>query len=480
MIISSSKYNLIHFAHKKNTNDCILKEDSLSEKEAKKLEEIYKSKESDEHKFLKNKIGSLLKKTDGVDQSTVSIDNQYFFSEDKKQKRRPDVYCKYHNKELVFEIQLSPLTQRYILRRKEFYRKRNMYLIWVLENFDKEGQSQMELDLKHLSKHQNFFSLDKSSKKELRLNCDYKKVLNLNNELEVYSSWRREKILLSQLSFDEENYQCYYYNFKENEGKFKVETIINEIKTNHRNGYVDYEEIHSKINNLENEEIDILNDTLQLTKLKPEGKPVLNYWICEAKNYAFINFLLECELINIDVNSTGPKGKSPFQEILLNDNISGKEKIIKNLFIRGYKFSESDKKAVLNIYGNGAEAEELIIACNLASSSPPRIIRFIFDHKNLFCILESIRQTKIMGYNYKANEWIAFINNAIDNYQPHWFYIESALKSYDLWDRLLALDKNGTFHRKLDDFHSQNTKPDNFDSNIGYLYPEAYQKLKNE
>ncbi|MGV8880126.1 MAG: DUF6035 family protein [Sphingobacteriaceae bacterium] len=134
--------------------------------------DILRAKESDRHKSQKNKMAALLRQTLGVDSESVIADIRFFFGANEK--RRPDVYCKYLGKELVFEIQLSHLSQRYILGRHKFYQDKGMYLIWILDNFDVHGQSQMERDIKYLSKSQNFFRLDKSVDSDFRMLCTYK------------------------------------------------------------------------------------------------------------------------------------------------------------------------------------------------------------------------------------------------------------------------------------------------------------------
>ena len=69
---------------------------------------------------------------------TVIIDNKFIIKENGK--RKPDVYCKFQDKELVFEIQLSDLSLNYILNRYEFYRRNGIYLIWILDKFDIHNQ----------------------------------------------------------------------------------------------------------------------------------------------------------------------------------------------------------------------------------------------------------------------------------------------------------------------------------------------------
>lgn len=108
LTVPTSIKDRIYFRHKPHHSYCILTDKKISQQEQDKIIEILRCKESDRHKHLKNKIGSLLHKVDGVDKSSITIDDKCIIRG--TEKRRPDVYCKYHDKELVFEIQLSDLS----------------------------------------------------------------------------------------------------------------------------------------------------------------------------------------------------------------------------------------------------------------------------------------------------------------------------------------------------------------------------------
>ena len=125
--VSSSKYDRVHFKHKPGHEDCCLADSKLTPQEHKKFSEILKHKESDRHKQLKNNIGELLQDVQGVDVNSISIDNKFIIRGN--QKRRPDVYCKYYDRELVFEIQLSDLSLSYILSRYNFYLNNRIYFL---------------------------------------------------------------------------------------------------------------------------------------------------------------------------------------------------------------------------------------------------------------------------------------------------------------------------------------------------------------
>lgn len=230
--VSTSKHDRLHFKHEPNAEFCELKDGNLSPKENDTFSNILIAKESQRHKDLKNKIGKSLSNLNGIEISSISIDNHFIIKGNEK--RKPDVYCKYLDKEIVFEIQLSNLSLRYILSRYNFYKKNGIYLIWILDNFDIHNQGQLERDIKYLAKHENFFHLDETSN-DFKLICQYKQPY-LTDKNQINTKWIDKSISLNQIKFDDIDFQVYFFNLKnnlekiENEKSVKLEKIENEKK----------------------------------------------------------------------------------------------------------------------------------------------------------------------------------------------------------------------------------------------------------
>jgi len=210
--VSTSKFDHLHFKHAPGHDYCTLSQGNLSAEEQDEFTQVYLIKETPRHKELKNKIGHALSKTEGVDLSSIAIDNKFIFNG--KDKRRPDVYCSYKNRELVFEIQISNLSLRYIYNRCEFYKNKGIYLIWILDNLDIHSQTQLARDIKYLTKYENFFRLDEASD-ILTLACEYKFPF-LTDDNRVLTKWLNKNITLDQINFDAESCQIYYYDFGTN------------------------------------------------------------------------------------------------------------------------------------------------------------------------------------------------------------------------------------------------------------------------
>jgi len=496
LMVSGSKYDRLHFKHKPGHSYCILADGKLSPHDHEKLTAILKAKESDRHKELKNKIGELLKSVSDVDVSTIQIDNKFIIKGNEK--RKPDVYCKFQDKELVFEIQLSDLSLGYILSRYDFYKKHGMYLIWILDNFDIHNQGTLERDIKYLTKYENFFKLDEKSE-SLKLECEYKfPFLTDNNKL--LTKWLTKSIALNELKFDSEVYQAFYYNFGDN--KIKTETLQtqkeNEIKEAERKKreqqklenaqstakYIvaeiadfrkrkiqNFDSISNQIEELDNFELDVLNKTLNL---KGKSKSPLIKWIDEATqdDTVFLNFILKTSKIELDINTTD-NGRTPLQALFENENIYKTTPAL-SLFQAGYTLIESDnlKLTELKEKQKISEADFYIFKfCN--NLTDRNLVSNVLQFSKLLFILESVRSKKLITFNFQGNKWVSFANNAIQYYSEYWEYIELAFKKFGLWDELIKLDTKGTFQKKVEQFYSKMPRQKyDFEEVFNDLYPE--------
>lgn len=497
LMVSGSKYDRLHFKHKQGHDFCILADGKLSPHDHEKLTVILKGKESDRHKELKNKIGEYLKNVSGVDISTIQIDNKFIIKGNEK--RKPDVYCKFQDKELVFEIQLSELSLGYILSRYDFYRKHGMYLIWILDNFDIHNQGTLERDIKYLTKYENFFKLDEQSE-TLKLECEYKFPF-LTDDNKLLTKWLKKSIALNELKFDSEVHQAFYYNFGDN--KVKTETLqkqkeveikeaerkkreqqklenaqrtaknlIAEIADFRKRKIQNFDRISNQLEELDDFELDVLNKTLNL---KGKSKSPLIKWIDEATqdDVIFLSFVLKTNKIELDINTTD-NGRTPLQAIFENENIHKTTPAL-SLFQAGYRLTESDNLTLLKFKKQQKITEEIFYIFQFCNNLTDRsLVPDVFQFSKLLFILESARKEKMVWYNYtKGNIWISFANNAIQSYSEYWEYIELAFKKVGLWDKLIQLDTKGTFQKKVEQFYSKMPRQKyDFEKVFNDLYPE--------
>lgn len=494
--VSGSKYDRLHFKHKPGHSYCVLSdENALSKDEHEKLTKILVAKESERHIELKNKIGVLLREVDGVDKDSIFIDNRFIVRGNER--RRPDVYCKYYDKELVFEIQLSDLSLRYILDRYEFYKKHGMYLIWILDNFDIHNQETLERDIKYLTKYENFFKLDEQ-KETFHLECQFKYPF-LTEDNQLYTKWLTESIPLDKVKFDAESYQIYYFNFGDNKKEVeiqqekriqeariekqkaiiekkktiteeKITRLIDEIIELKKTKAQDFYSASTQILHFNDDELEVLNSRLGFA----ESSRVVD-WISDVTTYRdipFIEFILGCNEIKLDVNAQ-KENLTAFQAIYSNENISSifRLNLMELLFQRGYRIKEFDKvffSSLSPVRQGGIEDFVIYELCD--SLTDKSLVKIILNHQKPILVIESVKRGQIVGFNFSPNAWLAFANNAASYYQEYWGYIELAFKKFDFWNDLIGKE---SFRKKVDAIYKE--KPEQkteFSKIIEALYPE--------
>ena len=503
LTVSGSKFNRLHFKHKPGHTYCILSDGNLSPKEVNIFNSILVAKESERHIELKTKIGTLLRDVVGVDSSTISIDNKFVIRGDEK--RRPDVYCKFKDKELVFEIQLSNLSLSYILGRYEFYKKHKMYLIWILDNFDIHNQGTLERDIKYLTKYENFFKLDENSI-SFKLECEYKFPF-LTDENRLLTKWLKKSVSLSELKFDSSAFQAYYYNFGYNktkaekkkkkrdeeiqeherkrleelrliEAKEKAENIIYEIRKLRKKKYFSFNNVKNQIDELNHFELEVFNSKLAL---KSSKTPIIK-WIKSAKSedFQFLDFLITCKKIEKDINEKTQKEITTFQAVFENENLKENEKdiLLKKLIEFDYELNSNDREKINNFL-SAPEKIFLFEICNRLINR--RLTPHVFEHSKVIFIIESAKRQKLIGYKYKKKKWVQLANAAIQYYKEYWEYIELAFKYYNTWELVEQEDTKGSFSRKLHYYYLEMPQQNfELDELVKELYPEIYTENRDK
>ncbi|MCT3802672.1 MULTISPECIES: DUF6035 family protein [Elizabethkingia] len=496
LIISSSKYQNIHFKHSESAIPCILKENLTSE-EIDIFSRISYAKESDRHIYLKNSISEKLLITKGI--SNLRVDDHFIY--DGYNKRRPDIYCEFLGKKIVFEIQLSQLSQKYILSRYDFYKKKGIYLIWLLDDLNiLEGTSQMARDIKYLSTHQNYFRFDENSD-DFSLECKYKSThLSLINKF--YDRWNTVSIGIDRLNFDIANNEVFFYDFgkqkilieetqrknqiedqkrkREEEQRirlqriqWKIDAICNEISEAKNSLLKNFGNIKNKLFSFDNEELDQLNE-----KLSIDSKFALQRWLKSADNesFNFLKFIFENNYFVYDINIIDQEGNTVLDILFKRKDLKNKDLIFELIIKRGYKINDRDEKYLFDFWKDYPEvAENIIMLSNLSKKiDSPAFRGYLFQFKNIIRIIESAKQGRIIGYAYKDNEWIKFANNALNSNAKYWEYIEVAFKYYGLYDKLILLDKKKTFQNKLNQYY---LTPEKTDHSFKWIFKELYPEL---
>lgn len=509
LVIATSSRDRLFFRHLPNSDFCELKDTGLSDELREDQYGVLYDRESDRHKELKHHIAVALSTTGGVEVSSIVEDTQFIIKGNER--RRPDVYCRYMGKELVFEIQLSQLSLSYILRRYSFYRTHGIYLFWILDIENPRIQTQMERDIKHLFPHQNLFSLDKALGEFLILSCAYKPSYIFNNE-SVREKWLRKSVQLHQLTFDPTMMQAYYLHYEHEkqkreeelvkfleEKKRKDEELERTIKTKKTEDKVakviadikelkqkDYSlfNLYAQFENMDKEEIELLNNKLGLDRARTKTLPPMMSYI---KNYLRINphyldsrisiveFLLTENRILINVNAKDSNGRGCLQELYENLNLDvWMYRLIPAIFLRGYRLTDYDREYFMFRTQSNGDAESTLLKLTYYNNlSDHTLIPLISKYFTYLVFIESALKKKMIGTGLKS--WVQFVVRIQGGYKSFWYYTKLALKKNGTWDLIAGLDKKGTFLRKIKEFGLESVEADySIDPLLRDLYPELF------
>lgn len=212
------------FSHLYDSDKCDLKTTTGLSKAIINARKYGKEGESDRHKLLKSNLEYALCDEISVKKGVTEVQKEktVFGIHPLFKWRRPDVYFKYNDMEIVLELQLSTTFLSTIVEREMFYRIKKVFMIWVFNFSDNvkfvDLRNLMMKDI-YFRNHRNVFVLDNEAiqeglkRKELILKCDW---------LEADGKWhfsgysntcdKGAFISLSDLTYNKSNYMAYYHD----------------------------------------------------------------------------------------------------------------------------------------------------------------------------------------------------------------------------------------------------------------------------
>lgn len=477
-------YGHCFFKHLPNHSYCILSEENLTENKAKRYNQS--AKESYRHKYLKTRIGELLKCTAGVDASTVSVDN--LFINDGEEKRKPDVFCVYNGIRLAFEVQLSTLSIGEIRNRSEFYKRNKIYLIWIRDEFDTQSQSMTDKDIKYNDEYQNIFQLNEKAD-NLELICHYKKPFLYYDDV-VRRRWEKQSVTLDRLQYDDD-YNIYYYDFPSEELRFNeiaeerkqkqleederiramaiIGPILNKIRSNFNNNVQSYISIENDLKSLDYDNLEAFRKEFRKENNNFEDL-IESLDKAHQENSYYYSFLFSSP--EVGLNFTQFKEKTLLMSILENKNLW--MDLIICLFENGYQLTGQDMVFVKETKPTkGFDNSDILIWVLywLNTLKDRKLSRQVYKYyKSLFSILSAIKG-KVKGFGWKDHELIQVANNAIDNYKNCWPIIEKAFrKNPKVW---ADVNSRPSFKKKQSMFpYDQIVVDDCFVALCRELFPE--------
>lgn len=197
-----------YFAHPKNSEDCPIKVTSQFTVDELLAMQFNGKKESRAHREHKNLIAGIIRK-DTLFEDEVAIEPTYREKHSfgvAKRWRRPDISAVYKagNQNVVFELQISTTFLDVIIKREDFYRENDTYIVWVFLDFDPEKFT--SLDISYANRANAFEFDDVAKEKSLQegrlfLTCHYR-VPHQNDDLTIGYKWDSILADFSELNFD--------------------------------------------------------------------------------------------------------------------------------------------------------------------------------------------------------------------------------------------------------------------------------------
>ncbi|WP_316848915.1 DUF6035 family protein [Pedobacter agri] len=503
LVVAHSSKDNVYFRHKPEQGYCLLKDERFDDKELNEYYSFLGARESERHKYLKNRIGASLKSHPDIVPHSVNIDSSFIIRG--KDKRKPDVYCRYGDLEVVFEIQLSELSLSFIKKRAKFYSDHGIFLVWVL---DTHGQptwlSTMQRDIKYLFPSQNLFSIDEQFD-GFQLLCSFKQPF-IYNDIEVRDKWVNRIVSLSQLNFDQQTMEVYlkHYessktkvdlmlaDFKEKQAVLHQEQLLNgslirinalkaKIKSLREKDLTCYGLIRD-LDGLSEEEIGIFNRQIDLLNFKKNGVPAVSCFISEYRiinaypRMNFVEFLLREKRIEINLNLTDANGLSSLVALYANMDLLNHRYILLPLFFnRGYYLTQPDREYLMgNAERLQIRAEEECLKLEYYNSLSP------FDGKDpvypnlqYFYFIASAINNRIIGSNLK--HWVMYMMPILSKYKTYWKYTKVVLERTTLGEVIKTIDKKKTMEKKILEFNLESQPQDEgFRYTLYELFPEVF------
>lgn len=222
------------FSHLHDSDDCDCKTTTGLSKAIINARKYHGQQTSQRHKDLERAISDALTSNASINKGIydVKLESVVFGDHPLFKWRKPDIYFRYQDIEVVMEVQLSAALCSIVAEREMFYRMKNIFIIWVL-NFEENSEyvNEENLIMKEIyyNNRGNAFFFDTKAQQasvergELVLTCRW-----LNNKGR-WSNPEGELVTLSDLKYDKGTYKPYYHegiNAEDSKELKKTEEIV--------------------------------------------------------------------------------------------------------------------------------------------------------------------------------------------------------------------------------------------------------------
>lgn len=477
---------ILHFAHKKDSDDCDIKTDNKYSKQEIERVKYNGAKESPLHFETKETLKELIELN--KDFSDIKVEKVVKSNTNYLEWKRPDISAKYKSLNIVFEIQLSTTFLSVIVDRECFYMDNKTFILWIFRDFviDEFKQRFTEKDVFY-SNNRNAFVLDSEAIRLSQENNDlfllcYYQIPTIKN-LKIEYNWESKYISFNQLTFDDINFKVFYFNVdkeeeilkehilvvekeieeKEIKEPQKAETLKQQIEKNIDYNYYDYSSW-----NYEDE---------------VENKPVV-----EQKNQYLIDNNRLFEETN-RISRIGLRNEfyiTNYQRIFLQNHNELVDKFFE-LFKNGYVFTKTDFRFINKEFENKLESNESLnqftfiyfisISIFFSKLIKHKELYELYNNSTqqlLFSIL-SIKKKRVIGSNF--SNLIQVVNHYTNIRNDRVFFFDVIVKAIEVYYGIDEFcrkeDRKGLLKAKI--LNSNNWKPQQetkYNKLVSIVFPE--------
>jgi len=427
-------YQIYHFAHYKDSDDCPIKTGSSYSEEEIRCIKYNGAKESKAHFETKEAIGKYLRSNENqnLGVSNVIIDKVLKADPISKRWRKPDVRCEYKGMNLVFEIQLSTTFLSVIAERERYYRGNGIFIIWVFKGFSIESQIQRfaQKDIFY-GNNCNVYVLDDTAIRtselldNLILKCYY--IHHEITENQIVSKWLNKHISLSDLKFQKESAEVWYFDSDGQRSKFQREIDVSRQK-----------------------ELDKANAKLNQEQRKKQDK------IEAEKKYKQQNIELSNDILAYD---------TPIVNLLL-QQFSYDQTEVFDFINSNPKLTDEDKGFLKISFEKGAgnfdnlprkDFADKVAGVTFVLKGAAKGLRTLpYGVLTVLYALLSLKTKKIIGFTHKKHIMIAY--KILDSRKEYYKLFLHAVDHYKMRDQILEQDKEGKLQARIERLQKENIK----------------------
>lgn len=200
------------FAHDGSSPECPWYEGNKLTPEMRRALIYRGQQEGEQHRRIKEFVASWLEKEPGV----TKVDRELVTHGQilKGEWKRPDVQCIWHEKRIVFEIQLSYTFLSDVIKRDEFYREEGIFIIWLFSSLDLRRAVVRD---EAFFNRRNLFVLDQNAIDEsvrhgrLTFNGTFQTPILVGDSIE--DEWQSQFIKLDQVNFPTPSFRPYFFDY---------------------------------------------------------------------------------------------------------------------------------------------------------------------------------------------------------------------------------------------------------------------------